>query len=228
MAGGRPGEGFEGAADGPGARFEGAGSRLDRWYEEHPEVLASEVRALEAVDPRGRGLEVGVGTGVLAEALDVDLGLDPARGPLVRAADRGVGALQGVGEALPVAEGSLDRVLLLTTLCFLGDAGEALAEARRVLAPGGALVVADIPRDSAWGRRYQARAEAGEGLYAGIALRTVDEVEALLSEAGFRVEDRAGTLQAGPGEEGEVEPPTEAVEGCGYVCWRAVPAGSVR
>lgn len=211
--------------DRPGARFEEAADRLDGWYEEHPDLLAAEVRALRAVDPGGRGLEVGVGTGVFAEALDAEVGLDPARAGLARARGRGIEAVQGVGEALPFPDGAFRRVLLLASLCFLDDPGAALAEARRVLAPDGALVVGDIPRDSAWGRRYQARADAGEGIYAGIALRTVDEVEALLAEAGFAPEERVGTLRRGPGEEGGggPEPPTGEVAGCGYVVWQARP-----
>lgn len=209
----------------PGARFEEAADRLDDWYEEHPDLLEAEVRALRAVDPGGRGLEVGAGTGVFADALDADVGLDPARAGLSRARGRGVEAIQGQGEALPFRDGVFRRVLVLASLCFLDDPPAALAEVHRVLAPDGALVVGEIPRDSAWGRRYQARAEAGEGLYAGIALRTVDEVEALLGEAGFAVEERAGTLRRGPGEEGGGGPeaPSREVAGCGYVAWRARP-----
>lgn len=214
--------------DRPGARFEAAAQRLDRWYEEHPAALEAELAALRAVDPGGLGLEVGVGTGVFAEALGAAVGLDPAEAGLRRARDRGVAPVRGVGEALPFREGTFDRVLLLATLCFLDDPGEALDEVRRVLRPDGALVVGDIPRDSAWGRRYQARAESGEGLYAGITLRTVDETEALLEASGFTVEDRAGALDWGPdedgGEEGEGgEPATGDVEGSSYVAWRGRP-----
>lgn len=206
----------------PGARFEGRASRVDAWYDDHPVVVASELEAIRALDPGGRGLEVGVGTAVFADALDVDVGLDPSPDMLARARGRGVEAVRGVGEALPFPDASFGRVLLLATLCFLDDPPAALAEARRVLDPDGSLLVADIPRDSRWGRRYARRAREGDPLYEGVRLRTVGEVEALLEEAGFRVREAVGTLQAGPGEGGEEgEPPTRDVGGCGYVCWRA-------
>lgn len=178
---------------------------------------------VEAVDPGGPGLEVGVGTGIFAQALDAEVGLDPARACLQRTRDRGVAPVQGVGEALPFRDGSFDRVLLLTSLCFLDDVAAALAEVRRVLAPGGAVVVSEIPRDSAWGRRYQRRGDAGEGIYAGITLRTVPETEDILEEAGFAVEERRGTLFRGPGEKGGGgwSPPRTDVDGAGYVAWRA-------
>jgi SAM-dependent methyltransferase len=44
-------------------------------------------------------------------------------------------------------------VLLIVTLCFSSPL-PLLREAKRVLRPDGALIIADILRDSAWGRWY--------------------------------------------------------------------------
>ena len=47
---------------------------------------------------------------------------------------------RGVGEALPVADGSFDTVVTTFTLCSVDDPAQALAEARRVLRPSGRLL----------------------------------------------------------------------------------------
>ncbi|WP_049562034.1 class I SAM-dependent methyltransferase [Nonomuraea sp. SBT364] len=61
-----------------------------------------------------------------------------------------VEVVAGVAEHLPTADRSMDAVVFCMVLCSLPDAGAALAEARRVLRPGGQLrflehVRADTP-----------------------------------------------------------------------------------
>ncbi|GMA15788.1 class I SAM-dependent methyltransferase [Deinococcus metallilatus] len=106
-------------------------------------------------------LDVGGGTGIYARELlnagyTVHL-LDAMPGHVARVqADPSLAALASVtlGDArtLPFAEASADAVLLMGPLYHLtrpGDRLAALAEARRVLRPGGRLVVTVIPRSAA-------------------------------------------------------------------------------
>jgi len=55
--------------------------------------------------------------------------------------------LEGDAAALPVPDGCADAVLMLDVLEHLGDAGPAVADAHRVLRPGGVLVVS-VPHRS--------------------------------------------------------------------------------
>ncbi|PRW58836.1 methyltransferase [Chlorella sorokiniana] len=48
--------------------------------------------------------------------------------------------LTGRAEALPLEDGSADAVVMTHVLCTVGDQRQALAEARRVLKPGGRFV----------------------------------------------------------------------------------------
>lgn len=102
---------------------------------------------------RGRLLEVGAGAGLATVALARRVGavtaLDSSAAMVeqlrsaVGAADVGdrVRVAQADVEALPLASASQDAVLALGVLPWLGDPEKALAEMRRVLRPGGHLVV---------------------------------------------------------------------------------------
>lgn len=63
-------------------------------------------------------------------------------------ASRGVELRPGRLEALPIDDASLDAAVLFLVVQFLGDPTAAFAEARRVLRPGGKLLVVDLmPHD---------------------------------------------------------------------------------
>lgn len=97
----------------------------------------------------GRVLEVGAGNGMNfahypAEVTQV-LAIEPE--PLLRAHAESVAAgapvavsvVDGVAEALPVADASVDAVVVSLVLCSVADPQRAIAEAFRVVRPGGEL-----------------------------------------------------------------------------------------
>lgn len=55
--------------------------------------------------------------------------------------------VQADAQSLPFATGALDVLILLETIYFLPNAERFLAEARRVLAPGGRLLISSINKD---------------------------------------------------------------------------------
>lgn len=119
---------------------------------------AAEIEAalLAALPPRlGRLLDIGCGTGGLLErvALRVDegLGVDASRDMLAlartRLAERGlahVAVRQADMYRLPLADNTFDAVTLQMVLHYAEDPAAALAEAARVLRPGGTLLVVDL------------------------------------------------------------------------------------
>lgn len=174
--------------------FDERADGYDAWYEENPAVFAAETAALKDVmRPPGRALALGVGTGRFADALSIRHGLDPARRMLTRARDRGVQAVQGVGERLPFADDSLDTVLAVAVLAFVADAERVLAEARRVLVADGQLVVglldAGSPVAGAGGL-------PGEGQPLGEAARyrAAAEVDELFASTGFALRAASQTI----------------------------------
>ncbi|MFB6301761.1 MAG: class I SAM-dependent methyltransferase [Haloferacaceae archaeon] len=101
-----------------------------------------------------RVLDVAGGSGRGVRALDVPepVVVDAAAGMCRRARARGVEAVRGDAARLPVAAGAADAVLIVDALHHLPDCGAALAEARRVLRPGGVLVVREFDPGTLPGR----------------------------------------------------------------------------
>lgn len=122
----------------------------DLWYREEPGslIFESEARAVEALPLRGSGIEIGVGTGVFSSRLKITIGLDPSLKILRRAKERGVSVIRGLGESLPIKNGSLDYVVFLLTICFLRDPPLSFREAWRILRTGGHIIVGFIPQNS--------------------------------------------------------------------------------
>jgi SAM-dependent methyltransferase len=169
---------------GPAAEAQGAGEHRDR-------LLAGLA---------GRVCEPGAGGGLNFPHYPVSVtevvAVEPER--RLRADTRGaasdapvpVRVLAGRAEALPLEDGSCDAVVLSLVLCSIEDPAAALAEARRVLRPGGEL------------RFYEHVAARGGPLAA--AQRALDatvwprllggchthrDSEAAIRAAGFRVEE---------------------------------------
>jgi len=102
-------------------------------------------------------IDIGTGTGrilqVLADQIGSGLGIDlshdmlaVARANLDRREARNCQVRHGDMYQLPLPDGSFSAATLHQVLHFADDPFAALAEARRVLAPGGRLVVIDLAR----------------------------------------------------------------------------------
>lgn len=99
-------------------------------------------------------LDVACGTGVLAEHARSLVGesgrvvaLDPSLSMLLRARERDAGRLaRGTAEALPFAAASFDLVTMGYALRHVADLRCTFAEYRRVLRPGGRVLVLEITR----------------------------------------------------------------------------------
>jgi 2-polyprenyl-6-hydroxyphenyl methylase/3-demethylubiquinone-9 3-methyltransferase len=131
-----------------------------RWLRVLANMVPARLRHFDAVvgDWRGKAvLDLGCAGGFMAEALArrgaVVTGIDPAAGAI--AAARAHAAAEGLairydvgaGEALPYADGAFDAVVCVDVLEHVEDLGRVLAEARRVLRPGGWFLFDTINRN---------------------------------------------------------------------------------
>jgi len=202
--------------------FEAHGERYDEWFVRHEAVYQSELLAVRALLPwQGLGLEIGVGTGRFAAPLGIKVGLDPAAPMLSRARERGIEVVQGIAEALPFAHGAFDYALMVVVLSFLDDVDAGLAEIRRVLGPGGVLVIGFVDHGSPTGRAYLAQ-QAHKDFYHDAIFYTSDQVERLVSAAGFHDHCWAQTLFHPPEKITEIETLRQGYGEGAFVVVRAI------
>jgi len=179
------------------------------------EVEAAIARALDSSErPIGRLVDIGTGTGRMislfgpgaSHALGVDRSPEMLRLARVKLAEAGLASAelrQGDMYALPLSSGSADTVILHQVLHYAQQPAAAVAEASRLLAPGGRLLIVDFaPHDREELRSRDAHARLGfadevmlkyvEG--AGLDARVVEHLEGgeltVTIWAGERVESR--------------------------------------
>lgn len=136
-----------------------AAPRYDREIRFWEKVQFGGGREWVAERAHGRLLEVAIGTGrnlpfypsgVSVTGLELSPAmLDVAR---QRAADHGIEVHLQVGDAqaLPFDDATFDTAVCTLSLCAIPDPGAAIAEMRRVLRPGGLLLLVDHIGSSWW------------------------------------------------------------------------------
>jgi ubiquinone/menaquinone biosynthesis C-methylase UbiE len=178
--------------------FTASGDAYDRFMGGYSSELAPRFIAFAGIAEDMRALDVGCGSGLLTSALADRLGAatvaaaDPSEQLLAACAHRVPGAdvRQAPAEALPWPDGSFDAVLSQLVLNFVADAGAAVAEMRRVTAPGG--IVASCTWDYAGGMRmlrtfWDAAAELDPDApdESSMRYRSEEELESLWERGGF-------------------------------------------
>ncbi|HEY8809036.1 MAG TPA: methyltransferase domain-containing protein [Solirubrobacterales bacterium] len=154
------------------------------WVEApHPVISRDRLRSVLAPEPGERLLEIGPGTGYYTLDLATWVGpegrveifdlqqefLDHVSG---RAGERGLANVvptQGDATALPYEDASIDAVALTAVLGEIPDPVAALREIRRVLKPGGRLVVGELFGDPHFTTLASLKRQAAE---AGLAFET--------------------------------------------------------
>ena len=150
----------------------------------------------------GRVLDVGIGSGLnlpfFGQRAREVFGLDPSSRLLARARDQTqhtpqhtqvhVHLLEGSAECIPLADRSMNSVVMTWTGCSIPDVRAALREMRRVLSPGGRLLFVEH------GRAPEPRVARWQELLDPLWLRLSGgchlsrKIDDLLSDAGFRIE----------------------------------------
>jgi ubiquinone/menaquinone biosynthesis C-methylase UbiE len=109
-----------------------------------------------------------------------------------RAADDRISVSDGVAESLPLGDGEADAVVQSLVLCSVPDQAAALAEARRVLRPGGELRFYEhvIPERGFKRAAFTAADRTGLWPAIGGGCHCARDTEAAIRAAGFDIRER--------------------------------------
>lgn len=148
------------------------------------------VRQKLLANARGRTLEIGAGTGRnLSHYPDgIELVLTEPDAHMAKRIGRE--SVNAPAERLPFPDASFDTVVSTLALCTVDDLPASLAEARRVLVPGGSLLFLEHVRGEPGSKlaRWQDRLERPWGAIAGGCHPNRDTLAAIRA-AGFEVDD---------------------------------------
>ena len=193
--------------------FDDLAQEYDAWFDrEGSPIFFIEVQAFRELVPflPKPWLEIGVGSGRFAQALGIEMGVDPSAKLAEMATRRGINTFLGEGEQELFDEESFGTVFLIVTLCFLDSPLDVLKEANRILTPGGKIVLGLVLEESPWGQFYQLKKSEGHRFYKYATFYSYDDVVRLMAQAGFVNERVVSTLFQSPGEVQHME---EAREG---------------
>ncbi len=197
---GRPDAASTGAAGFEGDPFFARGWVLTSPMLERFGLTRSRRRLVDGLS--GTVVEVGAGSGAMFEHYPPEVtrvvAVEPDRhlrehsrhraDRLAEASRSGtsIEVVDGVAEALPVGDGEAEAVVFGLVLCTVSDVPAALAEARRVLAPGGQVRLLEHVRADGLPGRIADRIAPVWGRIGG-GCRPNQDTEALIAASGFDV-----------------------------------------
>ena len=169
----------------PIADFDRRAEEYDHWFDEHPQAYRSELDAVRSALPLGGvGVEIGAGTGRFMLPIHIPTGVEPSRkmGAIARA--RGAQIVRARAEKLPFRDASFHFALQVNVVCFVSDPACVLGEVRRILRPGGHVVLAVIDRETPLEAKY-VEGKDSSPFYRHARFYSAQELTGLLLTAGF-------------------------------------------
>jgi ubiquinone/menaquinone biosynthesis C-methylase UbiE len=166
------------------------------------------LRAAHVPAAHGTVLEVGIGSGLnvpfYTSAVTRLYGVDPSPELLAMARERASAApfpvelLNQDADSIPLADASVDTVVVTWSLCSIANPAGALREMRRVLKPSGILIFVEhgLSADSGV-RKWQNRLTPWWRRFTG-GCHLNRKMDDLVREAGFTIEDLRTEYVPGP------------------------------
>ncbi len=171
---------------------ENEAEEYDQWYETKLGNFVDKVEsttAFELYQPKSKEkiLDIGCGTGnfsiKLAEKGCEVTGIDVSEPMLEKARLKAkknnfdINFSQQDVLDLKFPDNSFDGVFSITAIEFISDIKKAYKEMKRVVKPGGKILIGTITRDSDWGNLYQQKAKDENSVFHHAVLRNPEDFE---------------------------------------------------
>jgi ubiquinone/menaquinone biosynthesis C-methylase UbiE len=165
-------------------------------------------------------VEIGVGSGLFAEPLNIKIGIDPSDAMLKLASERGITVYKGVAEDLPFKENSFDFALMVTSICFVTDINRSFNEIYRILKPEGFIIIGFVDKISPLGRKYQ-KFKDNSIFYKNATFYSFNHIEKLLEKSSFKVDEVIQTVFGEIKNVSEIQPFKEGSGDGGFTVIKA-------
>jgi len=168
--------------------------QYEDWFKKNDTVFQSELLALKQVVSIGNeGIEIGIGSGIFAEKLNIKYGIDPSEKMLNYARQRNLEVKKGVAENLPYSDNNFDFALFMTSFCFVENPAKAIEETHRILKNNGEIIIAIIDKESSLGQILE-RNKNESKFYKYATFFSVQEIIKMIEFGGFVITDIFQTL----------------------------------
>jgi SAM-dependent methyltransferase len=163
--------------------FDNLVTDYEEWFEKHPKIYEEEIKTIKILLPKGKGIEIGVGTGRFAAPLNIKFGIEPSKNMSEIAKKRGIEVVNITAEEMGFEE-VFDFALIVTTICFVKDPVKTLQNTYKALKKGGFVLVAFVDLNSPLGRFYEKNKQNSK-FYKEATFFTKDDIIGLLTKVGF-------------------------------------------
>ncbi|MBN2522851.1 MAG: class I SAM-dependent methyltransferase [Bacteroidales bacterium] len=182
-------------------------NEYEQWFSDNQYAFESELEAIRKVLPKkGKGIEIGIGSGVFAVPLGIMEGVEPSKSMRDKAEERGLHVIDGIAENLPVADKSYDFALMVTTICFVDDISRSFAEAYRILKENGVLILGFVDKESPVGKLYLSFKDKSL-FYKDATFYSTEEVYKVLWENDFTIINTRQTVFGHLNQINEIQKP---------------------
>ena len=167
----------------------------ENWFKENELIFQSELLALKQVIPvEEKGIEIGIGSGIFAEMLNIKFGIDPSEKMLNYATQRKLSVEKGFAENLPYPDKSFDFAAFITSICFVDNPKKAIQEAHRIIKDKGDLIIAFIDKESSLGKSLELEKENNK-FYRNAKFYSVSELTSMIVNNHFEITEIIQTLK---------------------------------
>lgn len=173
--------------------FDYTATKYEQWFQKNHELFKSELKAIQDLieENLGEALEIGVGTGVFAEALNIKEGIEPSKEMAKYALARGINVtISGIEEFK--TEKKYNSIFMITVDPFIKNLERVFKKIHNMLTNSGCIYLVILDRETSLGKTYDKNKENDEN-YKYANFHSFVEVKKMLSKQ-FNIEKVEQTI----------------------------------